>query len=62
MGIAEKYVYIGTILDEQRNIIIFVNCSHKTKVPTTKVMRSLRKLFIKDKVKLFLIQNYIVNG
>lgn len=62
MGIAEKYVHIGTILDEQRNIIIFVNCSHKTKVPTTKIMRSLRKWFIKDKVKLFLILNYIVNG
>lgn len=35
MGIAVKYVHIGTILNEQRNIIIFVNCSHKTKVPTT---------------------------
>lgn len=62
MGIAVKYVHRGTILNEQRNIIIFVNCSHKTKVPTTKIMRSLRKWFIKDKVKLFLILNYIVNG
>lgn len=42
MGIAVKYVHRGTILNEQRNII-FVNCSHKTKVPTTKIMRSLRK-------------------
>lgn len=36
--------------------------SYKIKVLIIKIMWLLRKWFIKDKVKLFLILNYIVNG